>query len=100
MKACVYEEYGAPEVVSVAEVAMPSPKPGELLVKVAAASVTTADWRFRTASFPGGFALAGRLLVGVLRPRHGVLGMDFAGVVAAVGAGVTQFRVGERVFGA
>ena len=100
MRACVYEEYGGPDVVSVAEVATPTAKQGELLVKVAAASVTTADWRFRSASFPGVFALAGRLLVGVLRPRHPVLGMDFAGEVAAVGAGVSDFRVGERVFGA
>ncbi|MBK6520043.1 MAG: NAD(P)-dependent alcohol dehydrogenase [Polyangiaceae bacterium] len=100
MRACVYEEYGGPDVVSVAEVATPSPKEGELLVKVAAASVTTADWRFRSASFPVVFALAGRLLVGVLRPRHPVLGMDFAGEVAAIGAGVSDFRVGERVFGA
>lgn len=98
MKACVYEEYGAADVVTVAEIATPSPKPGEILVKVAAASVTTADWRFRSANF-GGFALAGRLLFGVFRPRHHVLGMDFAGEVAAVGAGVSEFRVGERVFG-
>lgn len=98
MKACVYEEYGAADVVSVAEVATPTPKEGELLVKVAAASVTTADWRFRSANF-GGFALAGRLLFGVFRPRHRILGMDFAGEVAAVGAGVSSFRVGERVFG-
>jgi NADPH:quinone reductase-like Zn-dependent oxidoreductase len=68
-------------------------------VRVAAASVTTADWRFRSASFPGGFAVAGRLLVGVFRPRHPVLGMDFAGEVAAVGTGVERFRVGDRVFG-
>lgn len=99
MKACVYEEYGAADVVSVAEVATPAPKEGELLVKVAAASVTTADWRFRTANF-GAFALAGRLLFGVFRPRHRVLGMDFAGEVAAVGAGVSGFRLGDRVFGA
>jgi NADPH:quinone reductase-like Zn-dependent oxidoreductase len=99
MKACVYEEYGPAEVVSVAEIAAPSPKPGELLVKVGAASVTTADWRFRSAAFPGGFALAGRLLVGLFRPRHHVLGMDFAGEVAAVGRDVRGFRVGERVFG-
>src|SRR5262245_50621652 len=99
MKACIYEEYGSADVVSVAEVATPSPKPGELLVRVAAASVTTADWRFRSENFPGGFALAGRLLFGVFRPRHRVLGMDFAGEVAAVGAGVSRFRVGERVFG-
>lgn len=98
MKACVYEQYGAADVVSVAEVATPSPKEGELLVKVAAASVTTADWRFRSANF-GAFAFAGRLLFGVFRPRHRVLGMDFAGEVAAVGAGVSGFRVGERVFG-
>lgn len=99
MKACVYEEYGAPEVVSVAEVATPSPRSGEILVKVGASSVTTADWRLRSSSFPYGFWLAGRMFLGVLRPRHPVLGMDFAGEVAALGAGVTRFRVGERVFG-
>ena len=99
MKPCVYERYGAADVVTVREVQTPSPKAGELLVKVAAASVTTADWRFRSASFPSGFALAGRLLLGVFRPRHQVLGMDFAGEVAALGGGVAGFRVGERVFG-
>jgi len=98
MKACVYDEYGSADVVSVADIATPAPGPGEILVKVAAASVTTADWRFRSASF-GDFALAGRLLTGVLRPRHRVLGMDFAGVVAEVGVGVSRFRVGDRVFG-
>lgn len=100
MKACVYEEYGSADVVSVEEVPTPTPAPGELLVKVGAASVTTADWRFRTASFPTGFALAGRLVVGIFGPRHPVLGMDFAGEVAKVGAGVTGFAVGDRVFGA
>jgi NADPH:quinone reductase-like Zn-dependent oxidoreductase len=99
MKACVYEQYGSADVVSVSDVERPTPKPGELLVKVAAASVTTADWRFRSASFPGGFALAGRLMLGVFRPRHRVLGMDFAGEVAAVGEGAQGFRVGERIFG-
>ena len=55
MRACIYEEYGPADVVRVAEIARPAPGPGELLVKVAAAAVTTADWRFRSASFPGGF---------------------------------------------
>lgn len=98
MKACVYQEYGPADVVSVAEVETPTPMEGELLVKVAAASVTTADWRFRSANF-GGFELAGRLLLGVFRPRHQVLGMDFAGEIVAVGPGVSAFRVHDRVFG-
>ncbi len=99
MKACVYEQYGSADVVTVAEVAKPTPGPGELLVKVGAASVTTADWRFRSASFPGGFALAGRLMFGVFRPRNKVLGMDFAGEVVAVGEGAQGFTLGDRVFG-
>lgn len=100
MKACIYEEYGSPEVMHLGEVDKPSPKRGEVLVRVHAASVTTADWRFRASSFPGGYWLAGRLLVGLFRPRHAVLGMDFSGVVAEVGPGVTRFRVGDAVFGA
>lgn len=99
MKACVYDRYGGPEVVTVGEVARPIPGPREVLVRVTAASVTTADWRFRASAFPGGFALAGRLLVGIRRPRHRVLGMDFAGEVAEVGSEVTRFRVGDRLFG-
>lgn len=99
MKACVYEEYGSADVVTVREVERPAPKAGELLVKVAAASVTTADWRFRSASFPGGFALAGRLMFGVFRPRNHVLGMDFGGEVVAVGDGAQGFAVGDRIFG-
>jgi NADPH:quinone reductase-like Zn-dependent oxidoreductase len=69
------------------------------LVRVRAAAVTTADWRFRTATFPTGFRLAGRLMVGVSKPRNRILGMDFSGVVAATGNEVTQFRVGDAVFG-
>lgn len=99
MKACIYEEYGSADVVKVAEVSTPEPEADEVLVRVHAASVTTADWRFRASSFGGGFWLAGRLLVGLLRPRHPILGMDFSGVVVAVGRDVTQFRVGEAVFG-
>jgi len=84
----------------VGEVARPSPKRGEVLVRVHAASVTTADWRFRASAFPSEFWLAGRLMVGIFRPRHAVLGMDFSGVVAEVGEEVTRFKVGDEVFGA
>lgn len=99
MQACIYEEYGAADVVTVGEVAAPVPKAKELLVRVRAASVTTADWRFRASAFPPVFWLAGRLWLGLFRPRNRILGMDFSGVVETVGDGVTRFRPGDRVFG-
>lgn len=99
MQACIVEAYGPADVVKVAEVATPAPQAGEVLVRVRAAAVTSADWRFRAAVYPLGFRLIGRLMFGLLSPRRPILGMDFAGVVAAVGPGVTRFRVGERVFG-
>lgn len=99
MQACIYEEYGTAEVVRVGEVARPRIGARDVLVRVRAAAVTTADWRFRASAFPAGFWLAGRLMLGLFRPRNPVLGMDFSGVVEAVGSRVTRFRVGERVFG-
>jgi NADPH:quinone reductase-like Zn-dependent oxidoreductase len=100
MQACIYEAYGAADVVTLGDVERPTVKAGEVLVKVHAAGVTTADWRFRAAAFPTGFKLAGRLMLGLFRPRNPVLGMDFAGTVAAVGKNVTRFQIGDRVFGA
>lgn len=99
MQACIYETYGAADLVQVAEVDKPDIRPDELLVQVRAAAVTTADWRFRASEFPRVFWLLGRLMTGLLRPRNPVLGMDFSGVVEAVGSDVTRYRVGDRVFG-
>lgn len=99
MQACIYEEYGGAEVVRVQEVAAPVPRPDELLVRVKATSVTTADWRFRASAFPPIFWLPGRLWLGLLGPRNPILGMDFSGVVEHVGSKVTLFRPGDAVFG-
>ncbi|GAA5073116.1 NAD(P)-dependent alcohol dehydrogenase [Roseibacterium beibuensis] len=100
MKAAVYENYGPAEVVQITEMARLDPKAGEILVRVGAAGVTTADWRLRAAAFPGLISkLAGRLMFGLFAPRNKVLGSDYAGEVVAVGAGVTGFRPGDRVFG-
>jgi NADPH:quinone reductase-like Zn-dependent oxidoreductase len=99
MQACVYEEYGPAEVVRVDEVTKPAVKDDEVLVRVHAASVTTADWRFRASAFPGIFWLPGRLMLGLARPRNPILGMDFSGVVEETGRAVTRFRPGDRVFG-
>ncbi len=99
MKAAVYERYGGPEVVAIREVPRPEPGEGEILVRVHAASVTTADWRLRASAFPGVLWLPGRLMVGLFAPKRPILGRDFAGVVERAGTGVTGFREGDRVFG-
>ncbi|MER2507170.1 MAG: NAD(P)-dependent alcohol dehydrogenase [Amaricoccus sp.] len=99
MKAAVCDRYGPPDVVVIREVPPIRPGPGDVLVRVGASSVTTGDWRMRSAAFPGITWLPGRLMFGIRKPRKGVLGGDFAGTVEAVGAGVTGFAPGDRVFG-
>jgi NADPH:quinone reductase-like Zn-dependent oxidoreductase len=99
MKAIVYENYGAPDVLKMQDVPTPEPKAGEILVRVHASSVTTADWRMRASAFPGGLWLAGRLMVGLFRPKNRILGTEFSGEVAGIGEDVTEFKTGDPVFG-
>ena len=95
MKALVYRRYGGPDVLELADVPEPQPREHEVLVRVHAASINGAD-RVLLRGKP--FVV--RLGMGFPRPRHRTLGFDLAGHVEAVGSGVTQFRVGEEVFGA
>lgn len=97
MKAATVHRYGPADVLQIEELPRPVPGRGEILLRVRAASVTTADWRLRAAAFPGGLALIGRLVAGLWRPRHLVPGSDVAGEVAALGTGVEGFEVGQRV---
>ncbi|NDV98307.1 NAD(P)-dependent alcohol dehydrogenase [Salipiger sp. PrR002] len=97
MKAVTARRYGPAETLRVEELPRPVPGPGEVLIRVHAASVTTADWRLRAAAFPGGLALIGRLVAGLWKPRHLVPGSDVAGEIVALGAGVQGFAVGQRV---
>ncbi len=97
MRAAVVRRFGGPEVVRVETVSRPSPRAGELLVRVHASTVSVADHRMRARDLPKGMWFMVPIALGVLRPRHRVLGMDAAGVVAAVGPDVVGFRVGERV---
>lgn len=99
MKAAVYREYGVPSVVSVEDVARPVPGSGKVLVRVYATTVNSGDARLRASNFPLGFAVIGRLIFGVRRPRNPILGGVFSGVVEAVGEGVTDFAVGDEVAG-
>lgn len=99
MKAAFYEKYGGPEVVTVRDVPVPEIGETDILVKVQSSAVSTADWRFRSSNFPGILWLPGRLMAGLFRPRNKVLGTDFAGQVAKIGAAVDRFNVGDQVFG-
>ncbi len=92
MKAVVYERYGGPEELRVEEVERPEPGPGEARLAVCAASLNGSDAEFLT-----GRPLYARI-VGLRRPRVPTLGSDVAGVVDAVGPGVTSVAVGDRVF--
>lgn len=93
-KAITRHAYGGPEVLQFGVVDTPEPGDGELLVRVHAASPNAADWHILT-----GEPLLLRLDQGLRRPKHDRFGTDVAGVVEALGAGVTDFAVGDRVFG-
>lgn len=99
MKAIAYTRYGGPDVLKLIEMPAPTPKAGEIQVHVTAGAVTTADWRLRASAFPGGLWLAGRIYAGLFKPRKPVLGACFAGTVSALGDGVTDWQVGQRVYG-
>jgi NADPH:quinone reductase-like Zn-dependent oxidoreductase len=100
MQAVVVDRYGPPEIARVRDVPTPTPRAGEVLVRVAAAPVASGDSRMRSARFPKGFGVVGRLAMGFRGPRAGILGAFFSGDVAAVGDGVLEFAVGDRVSGA
>lgn len=97
MTAAVYRRFGAPEEVRLEQRAIPSPKPGEVLIRVQASTVSIADHRARARDIPAGLGLLAGIGIGVFRPRSAILGMDAAGVIEAVGSGVTAFAPGDRV---
>jgi NADPH:quinone reductase-like Zn-dependent oxidoreductase len=101
MKAVVYDRYGPPDVQRLADVERPVPKEDEVLVKIHATTVTRADCATREANRRSGLAvtLISRLISGPRRPRQRILGTEMAGEVEAVGAAVSEFAVGDHVFG-
>jgi NADPH:quinone reductase-like Zn-dependent oxidoreductase len=94
MRAVVYDKYGPPEVLRLEEVERPVPGDDEVLVKVHATTVNRTDCGWRTAK-----PFIARYFIGLLRPKRKVLGMELAGEVEAIGAAVTEFQVGDHVFG-
>lgn len=97
MKAALYRRYGPPSVVVVEDVPQPLPGPNDLLIRVRATTVSSADWRIRSLSMPRGFGFVSRLVFGISAPRQQILGSELAGDVVSVGAAVRNFAVGDAV---
>jgi NADPH:quinone reductase-like Zn-dependent oxidoreductase len=100
MRAVVCTAYGPPDVLKLRDVAKPVPKDDELLVRIRATTVSTADCELRRFDFAPWIWLPIRLTFGIIRPRQPVLGQELAGDVEAVGKDVRSFRKGNRVFAA
>lgn len=94
MKAIIAKKYGPPEQLQLLDIPIPSPKPGEVLIKVVAAAVNDFDWGMVTGK-PDIY----RLIFGLRRPKREVIGIELSGWVDAVGEGVDTFSVGDAVYG-
>jgi NADPH:quinone reductase-like Zn-dependent oxidoreductase len=94
MRAVVHHRYGPPEVQRIEDVARPVPNDDQVLVRVQATTVNRSDCGFRS-----GRPFIARFFTGLRRPKRTILGMEFAGEVEEVGAAVTEFAVGDAVFG-
>jgi NADPH:quinone reductase-like Zn-dependent oxidoreductase len=94
MQAIVQDRYGDAAVLHVRDIDVPQIGEGDVLIRVRAAGVNIADWAIMS-----GLPYIARPVYGLAKPKHTVRGTDVAGIIEAVGAGVTRFAVGDEVFG-
>ena len=95
MKAIVYKKYGSPDVLESMDLEKPTPKPNEVLIRVFASTVTTADCMMRR-----GDTILSRLLLGLRKPKgkYRILGTEFSGMIEAAGSKVKKFKPGDEVY--
>jgi len=99
MKAVVMTQYGNPDGLQYREdILKPTPKPNQILIRIHATTVTAGDCEIRTLAMSPFLNVAIRIYIGILHPRDAILGQEVAGEVVEVGADVTRFKVGDRVF--
>jgi len=99
MKAVVCDRYGPPEVLHVTHVPRPAPRPDEVRIRILASAVTASDIFIRSAHVTARLQIPFRLMMGLTRPRHPILGFVFSGVVDETGMKTTRFQPGDEVFG-
>jgi NADPH:quinone reductase-like Zn-dependent oxidoreductase len=99
MKAVIYTQFGPPEVLHLTEIAKPTPRDTEVLIKVRATTVTIGDSIMRSLNLPvaGWQKLMARLFLGIRHPKRPILGMELAGDIEAIGKSVTRFKIGDAV---
>ncbi|HSL45363.1 MAG TPA: NAD(P)-dependent alcohol dehydrogenase [Anaerolineales bacterium] len=100
MKAIVWTNYGSPDVLQLKEIAKPTPKSNEVLIKIYATTVTAGDCEARNLKMPILIRLPMRMYVGLRKPKRiTILGQELAGEIESIGRDVKRFRVGDQVFG-
>ncbi len=100
MKAITNRQYGTPNVLKLEDIEKPLPKDNEVLIKVYSTAVTSGDARIRALNVPFGFKFITRLIFGFSKPKRPVLGVVFSGIIETSGKDVTEFKLGDEVFGA
>ena len=99
MKAIACTKYGPPDVLKLVEYARPVPRDDEVLIKIYATSVTNSDIFIRGSQIPLRFLIPMRLMIGITRPRHDIIGEVLSGEVVQVGERTRRFKAGDQVFG-
>ena len=99
MKAVICTKYGSPEVLKLQEVEKPLPKGNEILVKVISTCVNSGDVRVRGLKVHGFMKIMMRFVLGFAKPRKPILDNVFSGIVENMGNHVSQFKVGDKVYG-
>ncbi|MBY8998898.1 MAG: NAD(P)-dependent alcohol dehydrogenase [Candidatus Thorarchaeota archaeon] len=99
MKAIVCPKYGPPEILQIKDVAKPTPKENEVLIRIIRATVTAGDCEIRRFDFPSWLWILARLGFGIRGPRNQILGQELSGEIEEVGKDVTRFKLGDQVFG-
>jgi NADPH:quinone reductase-like Zn-dependent oxidoreductase len=99
MKAIICKKYGPPENLEIVEYKNPIPNDDEVLIKIYAASVTDSDIFIRSSKVPFKLLIPFRFMIGILKPRNGIIGEVFSGVIEKIGTRIKRFKVGDQVYG-
>lgn len=99
MKAVVFKRYGEPEVLQITDIEKPSPRAKDVLVRIYATSVAAEDPKMRGFNHPPLLKLPVGLIFGFRKPRYPVLGIEFSGIIEAIGNKVKNYKPGDKVFG-